>query len=225
MNLSDFRTALSNYLVDHNVTNSPRFDQEFRDYAINYIYKDLLASYEFWFLDARVSVPLVPGQNWITRPDNINSIFAIYYGSEDRDNKISEVSLRQRDLFNIDGAVGRPTSYMVSGNKIFFYPQPDSATNVIIVYSQNVPDLTEGAPNVIDGFDADWQKLIPIGAAAHLLMTNRGADLQNAQYYESKYDAGLEKMKRNFKRKQRDRPSQIADYQTQPYGMDAHGYN
>ena len=56
-------------------------------------------------------------------------------------------------------------------------------------------------------------------------MTNRGADLQNAQYYESKYEAGVEKMKRNFKRKQRDRPSQIADYQTQPYGMDAHGYN
>ncbi len=216
---------LSKYLTDSNVDNSPRFDQAFRDYAINYIYKDLLASYEFWFLDARVTVPLVPGQNWITRPDNINTIFAIYYDVETRDNKLSEVNLRQRDLFNVNGVIGKPMQYMVSGNRIYFYPQPDSAANVVIVYSQNVPDLTDSEPNVIDGFDADWQKLIPIGAAAHLLMTNRGADLQNSQYYEAKYNAGVEKMKKNYKRKQKDRPSQINDYQNQPYGFDAYGYN
>lgn len=226
VDLSDFRTQLSKYLVDDNVNNSPRFDQDFRDYAINYVYKDILSvNPKFWFLDARLTVPLVPGQSWVTRPDNISDIFAIYYDVETRDNKIGEIDLKQRDLFNIDGVVGKPTSYMISGNRIYLYPQPNATANIVIVYSQNVPDLTEISPEVVAGFEEDWQKLIPIGAAAHLLMTNRGADLQNSQYFEAKYMAGLEKMKRNFKRKQKDRPSQIKDYSSMAYGMDAFGYN
>lgn len=224
MNLSDIRTSLSYHINDQNTTNNPRFDQTFRDFAINVIYKEILASHPFWFLDDRITATLVPGQNWITRPDNINTIIGIYLTTETKSKKLGEVNIKQRDVFDIDGSLGNPTSYMVSGNRIYFYPQPINADNVVIVYSKNVVDLSDSFPNVVDGFDADWHYLIPLGAAAYLFMTKRGSDLQNAQYFMNKYREGLALMKANFNRKQKDRFTQIQDVQSLPYPLDVHGY-
>lgn len=223
-NLPDFRDQLSLHLLDSNLTNSPRYTPEFRDFAINLTYQEVISSFPFWFLDTRLTVPLVPGQNWISRPANINSIYRLFLGVETASKEIGELIMDQYYSMDTDGVTGDPTGYMISGDRIYFNSFPAAASNIVIVYRKMVDDLTDDSPDVVSGFDDQWLKMIPLGAAAYCLMTNRGSDLQNASYFENKYREKLALMKANYKRKQSGRPSQIDDYDTGARRADQFGY-
>ncbi len=178
-----------------------------KDY-VNDTYNDALSRCTYFPWSEASTVVQVPANTrGVALPTDVWQVEAAW----DQDNQFPLVALEGRQqVYNEypqQTEVGQAMHYRVWSNQFEVYPMPQTTTNYKLEYILRPPELVNDTD--VPVFPVQYHRMLADGATA-LAYVDDG-NLQQAQVYQTRYEARVEKMLEDIMQPRQDRYYEIVD--------------